>query len=70
MAEDKKVRIYDPHDRSQYEDERAYWRAQPPSFKLAVLEELRSSAHKLGNNGAPDGDVPRLRRVFRISNLK
>ncbi len=70
MSNKKIIRVFDLHDPSQYEDEKAYWDAQPAEHKLSVLEQIRSSAHKFGNRQSRDGDVPGLRRVLRISELK
>ena len=70
MSDDKKIRVYDLHDRSQYADDKAYWDAQSAVHKLAVLEQIRLSALKLSNKESGDGDAPGLRRVLRISQLK
>lgn len=61
---DKKLKIYDLHDPQQYEDEREYWRNKTPEEKLHVLEVIRRTGNKIGND--QNGDQQRLRRVIRI----
>ncbi len=43
----------------------AYWRAQPPSARLAALEEIRQEYHKWKY-----GTEPRFERVYKIIKRK
>ena len=70
MMDKNRIRVYDLHDPSQYADDKAYWKTQSAEAKLAVLEHLRESVHKLGIRPPKDGDIPRLRRVLRVTELK
>ena len=70
MPEKKEIRVYDLNDETQHADDLAYWRAQSAEMKLDVLERLRASARKLVNTDTEDGEVPRFRRLLRITELE
>jgi hypothetical protein len=64
------VKIYSLKDPQQYADEKAFWDAQTPEYKLSVLESLRESWGKINNKNETDDNFKGLRRVFRIIKQK
>ena len=61
------VRIVSLHDPHQEVEDRAFWRSKSHEERLEALEILRRIGLKFLPSTHPDANLPRLRRVLRIT---